>query len=205
MSLAEKQDLVKAFIDAGVVIPKVVPSSDGYMSGMYVAYELQKEQSPRLGMSLTPSKLCCDPAGPICKNASARTGEDWCAIVAKLPKKFKAGTGQSPSFYNVELAYPIAIDRTKAYFMALVSELSWDYALAEVSKDGSTVTVTNFTHPAAGMGLCKTDPDAPNVRLDDCWRRLSLQRVPGTDRMVTDMWSMTWSIVPPGTVLPPPQ
>jgi hypothetical protein len=202
LSLQQKQELAKAFMDAGVVIPRVIPPSDrsSWPSLMYQVNQLQETVASKLGVKLPPSTACCTPT-PICKRASASTGEDWCRIVAQMPRKLKRVPGTSTPVYDIQLEYLLAIDRNKAYFLGLTYGISWDYVVVEVTKDASSWTVLRFMPPEAGMGLCKTEE---NVRPDYGWRRIPLQRVAGTDQMRWDDWGATWTFVPPNTVIAPP-
>lgn len=197
LTLEQKQDLAKAFLEAGVVIPKVVQPTGGtgWPSVMHEVQALQKDVASKLGMSLPPSERCCTHPEPICKHASQRFGEDWCAVVAAIPKKLLFDLTESHStsapIYDIELEYLLAIDRTKAYFLGLVREISWDYVLVEVSKDASNWTVFHYMPPAAGMGLCKIqDKDRPEY----CWRRIALQRVAGKSQMRFESSGLVWTI-----------
>jgi hypothetical protein len=201
-SLAEKQALTKAFLDAGVVIPKVVAPKDpsGWPTIMYEVNSLQEDVAPKLGMRLPASMSCCSVPGPIWRNAWKRTGEDWCAILASMPKRlhFEGGNNGSSPVYDLELEYLLNISQNRAHFLALTPYYgSSEYVLVEVSKDGSSWTVLRFMPPEAGMGLCKSDD---NGRPDNCWRRVPLHRIAGTQQMRFDDWGLTWSIVAPNPV-----
>jgi Caspase domain len=196
-TLTEKQDLAKAFLDAGTVIPKTVPPTggSGWNSTMFEVNNLQDKVARQLGIKLTPTPTLCErPAGPICKRASARTGNDWCAIVATTPKKlsFVFGKSNGTPIYDLELAYLIGIDSTRAYYLALTKNISWDYVLVEVSKDASSWTILQMMSPESGMGLCKKDDDGFQPK--ECWRRVPLQRVAGTDEMRFEDWGLSWKV-----------
>jgi hypothetical protein len=200
--LKEKQDLAKAFIAAGVAIPDPAPMKPGARPiPIENAKQIQDETAKQLGISLPVSPLCCQQPNPICKQASKRTGEDWCAIVAAMPKYLdvSANNGQGRPIWDVRLAYLLAIENNKAYFMGLrdlgYSFTSVDYVLVEVSKDASNWTVLTYTSPQAGMGLCKRDEkDDTAAPAENCWREISLHRIPGTDEMRFDMYKLTWKI-----------
>ena len=201
--LAEKQELAKAFIAAGVAIPDPAPMKPGARPiPIENAKAIQDETAKQLGISLPVSPLCCQQPNPICKQASTRTGEDWCAIVAAMPKSlnpaFPAGGGGTP-IWDIKLRYLLAIRDNKAYFMGLRdldnSFTSVDYVLVEVSKDASSWTVLTFISPQAGMGLCKRDDSSDTAApAETCWRELSLHRLPGTDEMRFDMYKLAWKI-----------
>jgi len=196
-TLSEKQDLAKAFVDAGVIIPKPIPptSGSGWNSTMLEVNELQEKVAPRLGLKLPPTPTLCErPAGPICKQASLRTKEDWCALVAATPKKlnFVYGKGSGSPLYDVELVYLIGVAGNKAYYFALTKSITWDYVLVEVSKDASSWTVLRMMSPESGMGLCKKDQDA--YQPQECWRKIPLQRIGVTDEMRFEDWGLSWKI-----------
>jgi Caspase domain len=197
ITLSEKQDIAKAFLDAGVVIPKAIPPTggSGWNSTMLEVNDLQEKVAPRLGIKLPPTPTLCErPAGPICKQASVRTKEDWCAIVAATPKKlnFVYGKGNGSPLYDVNLVYLIGIAANKAYYFALTKSITWDYVLVEVSKDASSWTVLRMMSPESGMGLCKKDQDG--FQPQECWRRIPLQRIAGTDEMRFQDWGLSWKV-----------
>jgi hypothetical protein len=195
-SLNEKQDLAKAYLNAGAVVPKAVPPTggSGWDSTMLEVNNLQDKVAPSLGIKLPPTpNLCERPAGSICK-ASSKNGEDWCSIVAATPKKlnFVYGKGSNSPLYDVELEYLIGIAGNKAYYLALTKRITWDYVLVEVSKDASSWTVLRMMSPESGMGLCKKDDDG--FQPQECWRRIPLRRVAGTDEMRFEDWGLSWKI-----------
>jgi Caspase domain len=201
--LTEKQDLAKAFITAGVAIPDPAPMKPGARPiPIESAKQIQDETAKQLGIDLPVSPLCCQQPSPICKQASKRTGEDWCAIVAAMPKSlnaaFPAGGAGTP-IWDIKLRYLLAIRDNKAYFMGLRdldnSFTSVNYVLVEVSKDASNWTVLTYISPQAGMGLCKRDDSSDTAAPSEyCWREVSLHRVPGSDEMRFDMYKLTWKI-----------
>jgi hypothetical protein len=201
--LTEKQELAKAFIAAGVAIPDPAPMKPGARPiPIEPAKETQDETAKQLGISLPVSPLCCQQPNPICREASKRTHEDWCAIVAALPKSLNAAFppgGAGTPIWDIKLRYLLAIQNNKAYFMGLRdldnSFTSVNYVLVEVSKDGSSWTVLTYISPQSGMGLCK--PDEKNDQAppaEYCWRRVPLHRVAGTDEMRFDTYGLTWKI-----------
>jgi hypothetical protein len=193
----EKQDITKAFLDAGVVIPRVLPPTggSGWNSTMFEVNNLQEKIAPKLGIKLTPTPTLCErPASPICKQASSRAGVDWCAIVAATQKKlnFVYGKGNGSPIYDLDLVYLIGIEQNKAYYLALTKNITWDYVLVEVSKDASSWTIFRMMSPESGMGLCKKDDDS--FQPQECWRRVPLQRVVGTDEMRFEDWGLSWKV-----------
>jgi hypothetical protein len=201
-SMADKQDLTKAFLDAGAIVPEVSPPAMEMGSEMVEAADLQKDYATKLGMKLTPSPPCCKQPSPICKSASARTGTDWCAIVAAMPGElvFASTLGATSPFYNLSLQYLLTIANNDAYFLGRIEypnkAFSPDYVLVSITRDASSWTVYKFMAPEAGMGLCKKDADDSNdtPRPDYCWRRIPLYRVAGTDQLRSDLFSITWRI-----------
>jgi hypothetical protein len=197
LSLQEKQDLAKTFLAAGAVVPKVVPPSPGGMgwkSVMYAAKQLQDETAPKLGMTLPPSPGFCEQQpSPICKQASSRTGEDWCSLVAAVPKKLTyAGGASATPLYDVTVQYLLGIEGNKMYFLGLTKEIGDEYVLVEVSKDASSWTVLKMMSPEAGMGLCKKEADG--FQDENCWRRIPLHRVAGKDQMRFEEWGVSWRV-----------
>lgn len=200
MALSEKQELVRAFLGAGMVIPKLVPlrGFDPH-SEMYEATRIQDDIAPKLGLKLPPSPTLCEqPNNSICKQASGHGDTDWCKVVASLAKKitFQYAKNSSSPVYDVDLLYLLSIVKNKIYFLGITDNLGPDYVLVEVSKDGSSWTVLRYMSPEAGMGLCKKDDPGDTSRAEYCWRRIPLHRVDGTDEMRFDEWGLTWKIVP---------
>ena len=195
LSLEEKQDLTKAFIRAGVVVPKVIdPGQSGWPSVMYEAKNLRDEDARKLSMNLPPSQpFCNQPENAICKHA----GDDWCPAIAKMPNKltfdFKKASGSSSSpLYDVTLLQLLNIEGNKAYFLGLTKYITYDYVLVEVSKDSSSWTVLRYMAPEAGMGLCKKDSDG--YQSEYCWRRIPIRRVASTDEMRFEDWGLSWRL-----------
>jgi hypothetical protein len=196
ITLNEKQDLAKAYLDAGAVIPKPLPPTggSGWDSTMLEVNNLQEKVAPQLGIKLTPTPTLCErPATVICK-VSSKKGEDWCAIVAATPKKlnFVYGKSSTSPLYDVSLVYLIGIAGNKAYYLALTKRITWDYVLVEVSKDASSWTVLRMMSPDSGMGLCKKDDSG--YQPQECWRRIPLRRIAGTDEMRFEDWGLSWKI-----------
>jgi caspase domain-containing protein len=196
LSLTEKQDLAKAYLDAGAVVPKAIPPNggSGWEATMLAVNNLQDKVAPSLGIKLSPTPTLCEHlAGSICK-ASSKSGEDWCAIVAATPKKlnFVYGKGSSSPLYDVQLEYLIGIAGNKAYYLALTKRITWDYVVVEVSKDASSWTVLRMMSPDSGMGICKKDDDG--FQPQECWRRIPLRRMAGTDEMRFEEWGLSWKI-----------
>ncbi len=193
LSLEEKQELTRAFIKAGVVIPKVIsPGVSGWPSVMYEAKNLRDEDAPKLSMNLSPSQLFCQQQeNPICKHA----GGDWCAAIAKMPKKLAYDYAKGPTspVFDVTLLHLLNIDGNKAYFLGLTRYITYEYVLVEVSKDASSWTVLRYMPPEAGMGICKKDSDGHQP--DYCWRRIPIRRVAGTDEMRFEEWGLLWHLI----------
>ncbi len=192
LSLEEKQDLTKAFIKAGVVIPKVIsPGASGWPSVMYEAKNLKDEDAPKLSMNLPTSQPICEqPENLICKYA----GADWCSAIAKMPKKlaFDFTKGSSSPVFDVTLVHLLNIDGNKAYFLGLTRYITYEYVLVEVTKDASSWTVLRYMPPEGGMGLCKKESDGHQP--DYCWRRIPLRRVAGSDDMRFEDAGLLWHL-----------
>ena len=204
-TLAQKQELVKAFLDAGAVVPQPFkpPGDMGWPSVMMTAKILQEQTASKLGMPLPPSPpLCQQPATAVCRGASSRTGEDWCALSAAVPRRLDfeyTANGSSP-LYNLSLLHLLNVDQNRMYFLGLQSDnIHIDYVLVEVSKDASSWTVLRYMQPEAGMGLCKKEADG--YQSEYCWRRIPLRKVAGTNEMRFDEWGLNWKI---GTEACPP-
>jgi hypothetical protein len=192
LTLEEKQDLTKAFIKAGVVIPRVFdPGQSGWPSVMYEAKNLIDQDAPKLSINFSPSQpFCNQPENSICKHA----GSDWCATIAKMPNKlvFDFKKNSSSPLYDVTLLHLLSIQGNKAYFLGLTKYITYDYVLVEVSKDASSWTVLRYMAPEAGMGLCKKDNDG--YQSEYCWRRIPIHRVAASDEMRVDDFGLSWRV-----------
>ena len=136
-----------------------------------------------MGIKLTLTPTLCERSATVICKVSSKKGEDWCVIVATTPKKlnFVYGKSSTSPLYDVSLVYLIGIAGNKAYYLALTKRITWDYVLVEVSKDASSWTVLRMMSPDSGMGLCKKDDNG--YQPQECWRRIPLQRIAGTDKM----------------------
>jgi Caspase domain len=195
-TLGEKQDLAKAFLDAGAVIPRPVPPTggSGWKSTMFEVNDLQDKVAPKLGIKLTPTPTLCEqPAPPLC-HAASHGSEDWCAIVAATPKKlnFVYGRSSGSPIYDVTLVYLLGIEGGRAYYLGLTKSITWDYVLVEVAKDASSWVILQMMSPESGMGLCKKDDSG--YQPEACWRRIPLERVASKDEMRFDDWGLSWKI-----------
>ncbi len=192
LSLEEKQVLTRAFITAGVVVPKVIdPGQSGWPSVMYEAKQFRDEDAAKLGMNLPASRPFCEQQeNPICKHA----GADWCSIINKMPNKlaFEYGKNSSSPLYDVTLLHLLNIEENKAYFLGLTRYITYEYVLVEVSKDASSWTILRFMSPESGMGLCKKDDNG--YQPEYCWRRIPIRRVAATDEMRFAEWGLSWRL-----------
>ncbi len=200
LDLTQKQELAKAFLDAGVVVPQPAPETlHNRDLPVRQAEEIQEKTATALGMKLPLSPECCRRPGPVCMAASKRTGEDWCALVAKMPTQLEVGADATMRpVWDVRLRYLMSIESNKAYFLGSTQSVGEaSYVLVEVSKDSSSWTILRFMEPESGMGLCKKDDKDDNApRADYCWRRIPLHRVAGTDEMRFDEWGVSWKLHP---------
>jgi len=62
----------------------------------------------------------------------------------------------------------------------------------EVSKDASKLDNPASDAAGGGNGLCKKDDSG--FQPEECWRRIALQRVAGTDEMRFADWGLSWKI-----------
>ena len=191
-SLEGKRDLAQALMKAGAVVPKVYPEGNGYSDEMLEAKELREGTASTLGLTVTESAdLCKQTETPICKAASQRIGEDWCGLIAKMPKEIRPPlNGENRLIYVVKLLYLLQIEGDEAYFLGYESAHS-DYVLVKVAKDSSTWTVMRYMDENYGMGACKAEG---NVQPKYCWRRLILTRVGTTNEMLWNGWKQTWTL-----------
>ena len=201
LSMAEKQELTKVFIDAGVVIPEPLPAGDYSSTEMHEAADLRDQFATKLGMHLLPSAVCCKEPSTICKRLSSRGGTNWCDVVNAMPNKltFASTPGKDSPFYDLRLRYLLGVDRNIAYFLGLIAfpnrAFGPEYVLVGVSKDASSWTVFKYMSPDAGMGLCKKDDKSDDgPRPEWCWRAVSLYRVAETNKMRNDHFGITWNI-----------
>lgn len=193
LSVEEKQDLTKAFINAGVAIPRIIdPGESGWPAEMLEARNLRDKDAPRLNLSLSPSEpFCKNQENPICK----RAGGDWCTAISKMPNKISFDykrSGSNSAVYDVSLLHLLNIEGNKAFFLALTRFFSFEYVLVEVTKDSSSWTIMRYMPPEAGMGICKQDSDG--YQSDYCWRRIPLRRVVGTDEMHFEDSEAVWHL-----------
>ncbi len=199
LDLKQKQELAKAFLDAGVVVPKPAPETlDGRDLPVHQAEEIQEKTATALGMKLPLSPECCRRPGPVCMAVSKRSGEDWCALVAKMPTQLEVANPKMRPIWGVRLRYLMSIENNKAYFLGSTQSIGEaSYVLVEVSKDSSSWTILQYMEPESGMGLCKKDDQDDNApRAEYCWRRIPLHRVAGTDEMQFDEWGVSWKLQP---------
>jgi hypothetical protein len=194
LRLQTKQELAKAFIAAGTVVPKVVIKGDSYMSVMYSAKQQLEQAGAALGLPVAPTPTLCEQAStPICKNASARSGVDWCAAIAAMPKKLTyTSYGAETPLYDVQLRYLLSIEGDDAYFLGLVSSIGVDYVVVQVSRDASSWKVMKFMEPQYAMGLCRKDDDG--YQPTACWREIDLVRQGTSNVMRSASWGVTWAI-----------
>ncbi len=190
---AQQKELAQAFLDAGAVVPKVYPGNGlGLSSEMAEADDLRKSAGPALGLDLkeTPS-LCEQTSNPICQAATRRTGVDWCALIARMPRRIIPPLdGTNKLIYEVRLDYLLQIADDQAYFLGYESAYS-DYVLVKVARDSSSWTVLRYMDENYAMGRCRMeDTVAPKY----CWRQLDLHRVGNTNEMQWSNWHQSWTL-----------
>jgi S1-C subfamily serine protease len=185
-TLAEKQDLARHLVAAGMVVPEVIKSNGfGWQSEMYHVNELTTTTAPALGIHLQVTKdLCEDPEPVLC-----RRSKNACGVIAAMPKRlsFTHNTNMAP-FYLLQLKYLLAITDRKMYFLALTNDYGAEYVIVETARDGTNWIVSKYMQPEAGMGLCRKDGD---VQPEYCWRQIPMHEV-AFDRMRFDSWGDEW-------------
>jgi hypothetical protein len=195
LQLRTKQELAKAFMAAGVVIPRVIVKGDSYMSVMFSAKQQMEQAGSTLGVALTPSPTLCEQTRtPICRNASAKSGVDWCAAIAAMPRKLTyTSYGTETPLYDIELRYLLSIDGGDAYFLGYLKSYGPEYVLVQVSRDASSWKVLRFMEPESAMGLCRKDDDG--YQPTACWREVDLVRQGTSNVMRLASLGVTWAIV----------
>lgn len=181
-SLADKQSLAKAFQEAGMVTPRVMPPGNGWQSVMFSAKRAQEIVHTSLGVSVSESPFLCERADQsVCRRASVRTGEDWCGIIDKMPKRLRWDLkGSTPYVGRVDLVYVLAIGPEEVYFLGLTPPYTQNYVVVRVSKDASNWDVLQFGGYEAGTGACKEEK---NFTPRSCWRTVHLLRLAGTNTL----------------------
>lgn len=194
LRLQTKQELAKAFMAAGIVVPRVVIKGDSYMSVMYSAKEQLEQAGLALGLTVAPTPTLCEQAStPICKSASARSGVDWCAAIAAMPKKLTyTSYGAETPLYDLQLRYLLSIEGDDAYFLGFINSIGVDYVVVQLSRDAASWKVLKFMEPQYAMGLCRKDDDG--YQPTACWREIDLVRQGMSNVMKAASWGVTWAI-----------
>lgn len=181
----EKQHIVAAMLAAGAVVPEPHKTGSGYgpQTQMERAQQLQTTVASHLGVSLPISHSLCEKTkNSICEQATRRTGEDWCARIAAMPKAIRSLSNENdrPPFGDVDLKYLLLIKDDNAFFLGLDGhqEGYQEYVLVKVSKDASSWTVTKFVSEDHGRG----------------WVSLLLQQKVGTNDLDVAGRELSWRI-----------
>lgn len=124
---------------------------------------------------------------PICRDASERTGTDWCDAMKSLPRRVLwKKESYDPRLLRFDIQYLLTVLDGRGY--VLVTDTlgpHGGYGLLELSADQTHWYLYKYTPPAAGMGFCKARPDDGWVP-EYCWRRWSLTYSPGADVVKVD-------------------
>jgi uncharacterized caspase-like protein len=177
LGLSEKEQLIRAMVSSGVIVPAVptVPAGGGYgpLVGELKMFQDQLQQVLGWRLQTTPD-LCRDPQA-ICRGTSD-LARRWCRSLKKLPRSFGQFVGVPrdealvPPFV---VRYFLGADTNAAYF--LVEELSYysGYALLEVDHELQQLRLLRFTviRPY-NAGGCIDDTDGVGM----CWREIELRR-----------------------------
>jgi hypothetical protein len=192
-SQSEKQQLAQEFLRAGLAIPAVPPIGGMGMTDEVYQVKQMREKLAQLAIPVaTTPTLSQHTPNTICKNASKRTGTDWCSTLATMPLLLQWNLdGGTQPLASIRLLYLLRIDGDTVYFLGRDSAYE-DYIVVEVAKDGSTWNVLRFMEPEGGMGLCKKDSNSPQP--DRCFRRVQLHRVANTDKMVLNYPGPSWTL-----------
>ena len=193
-SQSEKQELAKAFLKAGLAIPDVPPVGGMGMTDEVNQVKKMREKLAQLAIPVTTTPTLSEQAPDIiCKNASKRTGMDWCSTLAAMPLMLRWNLdGGTQPLASIQLLYLLRIDGESMSILGRDSAYE-DYIVVEMAKDGSTWDVLRFMSPEGGMGLCKKDADSPQP--DRCFRKIHLHRVAGTNTMVLNYPGPSWTLL----------
>ena len=193
-SQSEKQELAQAFQKAGLAIPDIPTIGGMGMTDEVYQVKQMRGKLAQLAIPVTTTPTLNQHApNAICKNASKRTGTDWCSTLGTMPLLLQWNLdGGTPPLASIRLLYLLRIDRDTASFLGRDSAYE-DYIVVEVAKDGSTWNVLRFMEPEAGMGLCKKDGNSPQP--DRCFRRVQLHRIANTDKMVLNYPGPSWTLI----------
>lgn len=183
LTLAEKQDLARAFLRAGTIVPPVLPPRNGIWAfGMLEAQRVQEKAGSEIGMTLPISKNICEQASTLCRQDSRNS--ETCRLIATMPKK---GTliQDGVSYGPMALQYLLAVTDDNIYFLALTEQIlpafrdpiSVDYSVVEVTKDGRTWNVLRYMAPEGGMDQCKWI-EGITPKYDYCWSSIHVQLAP---------------------------
>lgn len=180
----EKGRVAAAYQKAGAVFMTLASewSGGGETYQTQAIEEVREGAVDQFGFALKETPSACNgrKATPICKAASARTGTDWCAFMANLPVRilWNANKSYDLNLLRIDLQYLLTVVGDKAYVLATETiGREREYLLVEIASDQTHWNVYKYTHPVAGMGLCKkyvTDTGANSVAPEDCWRRWSM-------------------------------
>lgn len=187
---AEKRELVKAMLRAGLTSTELMPPQ-GYRDSeqMKDAHATQRAVASRYGLSIPSQNGLGKEAGnAMCKRTSS-SGYDWCKLITRLPTRLVAKSkGWHMEFQEATFVKPISVIEDYLYVMTFSLEngnAPAGYGLIRVSKDADELVWYRYMGSGFGLGHCEELRGVANWKPDgnyrQCWRRQVLNRVQSAD------------------------
>ncbi len=196
----EKQKLVTALLDAGVIVPPPLENE-------YRRLKNLDDINARIGTNAIKSYTACcgQQVDRLCSRSGRLSGSDWCGVLRRVPRVVAVPDPSKVTaigFAAVQLAYLIGIRGNDMYFMGPerlgTVRYGYDqYAVVRVSRDLASWALFHYT--SQGPGTCpeKTTRVGSSVY---CWRVVPLTRIGDTDMLEDEIgWHAKFRL---GTCVP---
>jgi hypothetical protein len=196
---SEKQQLVTAMLDAGVIVPPPLKNE-------YRLLKTLDDINARIGTNAIKSYTACcgQQVDRLCSASGRLSGSDWCGVLRRVPRVVAVpDTSRSKltgiGFIAVQLAYLIGIRGNDMYFMGPEQLYGGEqYSVVRVSRDLASWAVFHYTS-AEDSGTCpeRTTRVGNSVY---CWRVVPLTRIGDTDMLEDEIgWRAKFRL---GTCVP---